>query len=242
LSSPRPPSPDGQHLDADERQRRRDLRKQSPEGETLKVIERIVGKAQDDGDPAKFPPPDGTHWSMLIVDVRAFGHIDRTDCRQIAYGAGAVPGWARYRWIADDGREFPIAGAFHPGNRMRGANHFRERVHFLGLVSEESYYERDELQYFIRFYHNPARFSSEEEALAVLRSFPLFQPAKTRERRPDLFLHELFEQSDREIRFGIVAGGRTVTSLRLPLNYGSCATGWTSLTRNGKKAKRPTIR
>jgi hypothetical protein len=56
-----------------------------------------------------FPRPDGTHWSMLIVDVRAFGHIDRADCRQIAYGADAVPGWAQYRWIADDGREFPIA-------------------------------------------------------------------------------------------------------------------------------------
>jgi hypothetical protein len=55
------------------------------------VIERIVGKAQDDGNPAKFPLPDGTHWSMLIADVRAFGHIDQADCRQIAYGAGAVP-------------------------------------------------------------------------------------------------------------------------------------------------------
>jgi hypothetical protein len=30
---------------------------------------------------------------MLIVDVRAFGHT------QIAYGVGAVPGWAQYRLI-----------------------------------------------------------------------------------------------------------------------------------------------
>lgn len=209
LASPRAPAPDEPELHAVERRRRSDLRKQSPEGETLKVIERIVGKAQADGAPTKFPLPDGANWSMLIVDVRAFGPIDRMDCRQIAYGAGAVPDWAKYRWIADDGREFPIVGAFDPANRMKGADHFRNRVHFIGIVAEESY-EDDELQYFIRFYRNPALFSSREEALEILRTFPLFQPAKTRERRPDLFLHELFEQSEREIRFGIVADDRTV--------------------------------
>lgn len=214
LSSPQPPSPDEHELGEAERKQLRDLRKQSPERETLRAIGQIVGKAGDEKRPAKFPPPDGSHLSMLIVDLRALGRalgsIDRADCRQIAYGAGAVPDWAKHRWIADDGRELPLAGAFHRGNTMKGASHFRERVHFLGLVSEERY-DREEMQYLIRFYHNPGFFASEEEALAVLRSFPLFQPDKRRERRPDLFLHELFEQSDREIRFGIMAGGRTVT-------------------------------
>ncbi|MCW2083689.1 hypothetical protein ABIE85_007718 [Bradyrhizobium diazoefficiens] len=146
---------------------------------------------------------------MLVVDARTFGQIDRWDCRQIAYGADAVPEWARYRWIADDGREFPIAGAFDARNRMRGARLFRERVHFLGIVSEETY-EREELQYFIRFYHNPALFASKEDALAALRTFPLFQPEKTRARRPDLFVHEAFEAQGATVQFGVVTDGRIV--------------------------------
>ncbi|AND87297.1 blr1673 [Bradyrhizobium diazoefficiens USDA 110] len=209
LSSPAPPTADEAQLDEAERQRRSDLRKQSPEGETLKGIERIVGKAQNDGQPSKFPAPDGARRSMLVVDARTFGQIDRWDCRQIAYGADAVPEWARYRWIADDGREFPIAGAFDARNRMRGARLFRERVHFLGIVSEETY-EREELQYFIRFYHNPALFASKEDALAALRTFPLFQPEKTRARRPDLFVHEAFEAQGATVQFGVVTDGRIV--------------------------------
>jgi hypothetical protein len=120
-----------------------------------------------------------------------------------------VPEWARYRWIADDGREFPIIGAFDARNRMRGVQHFRERVHFLGIVSEETY-QREELQYFIRFYHNPALFTSEEDAVAALWTFPLFQPEKTRARRPDLFLHEVFEVQGAAVQFGTVIDGRTV--------------------------------
>jgi hypothetical protein len=115
----------------------------------------------------------------------------------------------KYCWIDDDGREIPIVGAFDAENRMKGAKHFRERVHFLGLVAEEIY-ERDELQYFIRFYHNPHLFSSMAEAIAVLRSFPLYQPQKTRERRPDLFLHEVFKVDGAAVQFGIVVGGKTV--------------------------------
>jgi hypothetical protein len=92
---------------------------------------------------------------------------------------------------------------------MRGAQYFRERVHFLGIVSEETY-EREELQYFIRFYHNPALFASEEDALAALRTFPLFQPEKTRARRPDLFLHEFFEVQGAAVQFGVVINRRIV--------------------------------
>jgi hypothetical protein len=145
---------------------------------------------------------------MLIVDARAAGRPDRIDCRQIAYGTNAVPEWARYRWIGDDGREFPIIGVFDARNKMRGARHFRERVHFMGIVSEETF-EREELQYLIRFYHNPALFTSESDALSTLRTFPLFQPQMTRARRPDLFLHEVFEVQDTIVRFGIVIDGAT---------------------------------
>src|ERR1700744_4995113 len=149
---------------------RPESKKQSPEGETLKAIERIVGKAQNGGQPSKFPVPDGKARSMLVVDARAPGEPDRTARRQIAYGVGAVPEWTGYRWIGDDGREYPIIGAFDARNPMRGARHFRERVHFLGIVSEETF-EREELQYFIRFYHNPGLFASERDGLWMLGTF-----------------------------------------------------------------------
>jgi hypothetical protein len=206
LTSPKPPTADETSLNEAERRRRNDLRKQSPEGETLKAIEKIVGKAQNKGRPSKFPAPGGPSRSMLIVDARAHGSPDRIDCRQIAYGTGAVPEWAGYRWIGDDGREFPIVGAFEPRNPLRGARHFRERVHFLGIVSEETF-EREELQYFIRFYHNPSLFASEDDAHSVLRTFPLFQPETTRARRPDLFLHEVFEVQGPMVKFGTVIDG-----------------------------------
>lgn len=209
LMSPSRPTADEASIDETERRRRSEVRKQSLEGETLKVIEKIVGKAQNGGRPSKFPVPNGNSRSILVIDARAAGKLDRIDCRQIAYGVDAVPEWARYRWIGDDGREFPIIGAFDARNSMRGAQYFRERVHFLGIVSEETF-EREELQYFIRFYHNPALFASEDDALSALQTFPLYQPQKTRARRPDLFLHEVFEVQDTIVRFGMVIDGTTV--------------------------------
>lgn len=206
MVSPTPPTVDEASLDETERRRRSEMRKQSPEGELLKAIERIVGKAQNGGRPSKFPVPDGASKSMLIIDARAQGRPDCLDCRQIAYGMGAVPVWAQYRWIGDDGREFPIVGAFDERNPMRGARDFRERVHFLGIVSEETY-DREELQFFVRFYHNPTLFAADDDALATLRTFPLFQPEKTRARRPDLFLHEVFEVQGTTVQFGIVMEG-----------------------------------
>lgn len=208
LISPSRPTADEASIDETERRRRSEARKQSPEGETLKIIEKIVGKAQSGGRPSKFPAPDGKSRSILVIDARAAGKPDRIDCRQIAYGVDAVPEWARYRWIGDDGREFPIIGAFDARNPMRGAQYFRERVHFLGIVSEETF-EREELQYFIRFYHNPALFASEDAAQSALHTFPLYQPQKTRARRPDHFLHEVFELQDTIVRFGIVINGVT---------------------------------
>jgi hypothetical protein len=40
----------------------------------VKAIERLVGKAtQNNGQPAKFPVPDGSRLSMLAIDARALG-------------------------------------------------------------------------------------------------------------------------------------------------------------------------
>ena len=79
LITPTPPTTDEMELDETERRRRSDLRKQSPEGETLKAIESIVGKAQNDERTYKFPKPDGTSRSMLVIDARAQSRPDRID-------------------------------------------------------------------------------------------------------------------------------------------------------------------
>jgi hypothetical protein len=193
-------------------EQQKELFKQSPGAEIVKAIERVVGKASRDGHPTKFPVPDGSRYSMLVVDARAVGAAspDRHDCRLIAYGADAVSEWIDRHLIDAKGRAQPIRGAFDAGNRMRDAQHFRERVHFLGIVAEETY-NRDELQYFIRFYHNPHLFRSCEDARAALGAFPLFQPGKVRERRPDLLVDEVTKlASADEIEFGIVMDGKVL--------------------------------
>ena len=158
-----------------ERQQREQLFKQSPAAEIVKAIERVVGKAINDGQPAKFPIPTGLHLSVLLVDARALGVSgpDRYDCDLIAYGANAVPEHIERQFVAADGKARPILGVFDPGNMMKGAQHFRERVHFLGIVSEKTY-ARDELHHAIRFYANPHLFASEHAARAALEDFPLF--------------------------------------------------------------------
>jgi hypothetical protein len=73
-------------------------------------------------------------------------------------------------------------------------------------VAEQTY-ARDELQYSIRFYPNPNLFRSRDEAQAALTTFPLFQPGKVRERRPELFLDETTRlASPDEIEFGVLIG------------------------------------
>ena len=194
------------------REQQRELFKQSSGAEIVKAIQRVVGKVSSDGQPIKFPVPDGSHYGVLVVDARAVGAagVDRHDCRLIAYGADVVAERIDRHLIDAEGRAHPIRGVFDAGNTMRGAQHFRERVHFLGIVAEETY-DCDELQYFIRFDHNPHLFDSWEEARAALEAFPLFQPGKVRERRPDLFVDEMTKLATAdEIEFGIVVEGKVL--------------------------------
>jgi len=180
--------------------------KQSPGAEVVKAIERVLGNASRNGHPTKFPLPDGSRYSMLVVDARAVGAAgtDPYDCKLIAYGADAVPEWIDRHLVDGKGRAHPIRGVFDAGNPMRDAQHFRERVHFLGIVAEETY-ARDELQYFIHLYPNPHLFGSYEEARGTLAAFPLFQPGKVRERRPDLFVDEVTKLASLdEVEFGTV--------------------------------------
>ena len=198
--------------DAKMREQRKEMFKQSPGAEIVKAIGRVVEKVSPKGHPKKFSMPDGSCYSMLVVDARAVGVAgpDQHDCRLIAYGADAVSELIDGRFVDENGRTHSIRGAFDKDNPMKGAQHFRERVHFLGIVAEETY-SRDELQYFINFYPNPHLFGSDEEACAALEAFPLFQPHKVRERRPDLFVDEATKLATAdEIEFGIVMDGKAL--------------------------------
>jgi hypothetical protein len=107
--------------------------KQSPGAEIVKAIQRVVGKVNPDGQATKFPIPNGSQYSMLVVDARSVGAAgpDPQDCRLIAYGADAVSKWTNRHFVDATGRAHLIHGAFDVGNKMRDAKHFRERVHFL---------------------------------------------------------------------------------------------------------------
>lgn len=148
-------------------------RTESEEGETLLAIQRIVGKISDGERPSKFPPPQDNRFAMLVVDMRTFLHGgDRGDYEQIAYGAAAVPPSTQRTWPRENGTRVPMIGAFDPSNPMRGAAHFRKRVHFIAFIAERSYCS-GEIAEGMRYAPNWALFGNEDKAKAALRSFPL---------------------------------------------------------------------
>jgi hypothetical protein len=91
LMSPTPPTADEASLDESERRHRSESRKQSLEGE--KTIERIVGKAQNDGRPSKFPVPDGKSRSMLVVDARSVIRKRSSQIPMLAMPSQSLRGW-----------------------------------------------------------------------------------------------------------------------------------------------------
>jgi len=73
---------------------------------------------------------------VLVVDARTlFNGCDGHDRVHIALGGEFVTEpMARHYWEGT-----LISGAFSPRTAVRGAAQMRERVHFLGFVSEEAY-------------------------------------------------------------------------------------------------------
>src|SRR4029077_3737393 len=109
--------------------------RQSPEGETLKTIQSICQKCEQDGKPHKFPQ-SGDAYHAILVDMRT--HLnggDAWDRIHIALATERVPdARLRYYW---DGK--PITGVFDKRTTMKGAAQARERVHFLGFVRGRNY-------------------------------------------------------------------------------------------------------
>ena len=106
--------------------------RQSEKGETLKAIERICQKCEQNGKPYKFPQP-GANIHVLLVDFRTFLCGDAHDCTHIALGSEYVVQMFRQHW---EGR--PITGVFSPETALKGAAQARERIHFIGFVDEKA--------------------------------------------------------------------------------------------------------
>ncbi len=142
--------------------------RESPEGETIKAIERICQKFERNGQPHKFPLP-GSAFHALLVDFRTFQNGgDVHDRIHVGLGGEYVTEeMARMYWD-----ENLITGVFSSDTTLRGAAQVRERLHFLGFVSEENY-EAGGLAAATQFIANPHLFENAEQVHAAIASWPL---------------------------------------------------------------------
>lgn len=115
--------------------------RQRPEGELIRVEEKIGEKAQaKDGSPTKFPVPNrAIH--LILVDMRGYldGGGHKNAYRQIAYGAGdpeVHKEWVPASWQGPSGTREPIKGLFEVGNPLPASQLVQERIHFLGFINE----------------------------------------------------------------------------------------------------------
>ena len=151
-------------------------KKQSPEGETLKAIERICQKCESDGKPHKFPSPsqDGLH--AILVDLRTFKRGgDVHDRLHIGLGGEHVHPAYRMYWGDADKRRL-ISGVFSENTLMKGAAEARTRVHFIGFVHEKTF-QAGEICTAIDFVGNPYLFRGVTQVKEALATWPL-QPAR----------------------------------------------------------------
>jgi hypothetical protein len=144
---------------------------QSTEGETIKAVQRICQKCERGGRPVKFPVPDG-FFHALLVDFRTFlDGSDSADCIHVGLGGEYVENEAcRVYW---EGK--PISGVFNSRTKTRGAEHVRQRVHFIGFVVEENYCS-GAFGGATKFVANPWLFANSDEILSAIATWPL-QPA-----------------------------------------------------------------
>jgi len=96
--------------------------KESPEGETLKAVERICQKCARGGRPTKFPVPGGAYHTLL-VDFRAVANGgDAYDRIHIGLGGENVPPEVRHLWEGE-----PISGEAK-GSSLMEPNEDRTRL------------------------------------------------------------------------------------------------------------------
>jgi hypothetical protein len=151
-------------------------KRQSPEGETLKAIERICQKCERDGKPHKFPKPDKALHAIL-VDMRTFK--DGGDVHdRVHIGLGGEYVKEPYRMYWGEGKERTlISGVFGPQTEVKGSVEARQRVHFIGFVRERTF-QPGEFGAVLEFVVNP--YLSKDAAAIIktaINTWPL-KPAR----------------------------------------------------------------
>jgi hypothetical protein len=149
--------------------------RQSEEGETLKVQERIGAKAFNQGEPIKFPKPNGAI-HMIMVDARGYldGLGDEADWSQIACGPHGLEYLLVKHWTnPKTDKRAPIMGLFQPGCPLRAAPTLQRRVHFIGFVCERTF-AAGEIKRRVFYCCNPALLN-EDAAKAAMARWPLRQ-------------------------------------------------------------------
>jgi hypothetical protein len=150
----------------------------SEEGEMILAEQKIGEKVFSRGRPTKFPPPDGS-LRLILTDMR--GYLDRggdlADYNEIAYGWRALAHLEHgdmmvHHWKNADGKFEPIKGLFEHGNPLAAAKSVRERIHFLGFVREERFYD-EEIQQTSLLLANPGFFASQDDVMRAYATFPL---------------------------------------------------------------------
>jgi hypothetical protein len=155
--------------------------RQRPEGELIRVEEKIGEKVQaKDGSPTKFPVPNGAI-HLILVDMRGYldGGGHKNAYRQIAYGAGDPEvnrEWVPESWQGPSGKREPIKGMFEVGNPLPASQLVQERIHFLGFINEREYRQgrmRVRDQNIVYYLANDHLFSTGGEAREAFASYPL---------------------------------------------------------------------
>jgi hypothetical protein len=133
-----------------------------------KIVRKVAQKDEKTGAylPHKFRQPEAGQsiFNVVIADTRGFsggGHLEPYERIQLVWGAE--------HYIKRGGDEInmywvgknPLAGLFDMAKRGEEARLFRERIHLLGLVSEEKFGEDMVLQQ-TRIYKNPYLPGSEQ--------------------------------------------------------------------------------
>ncbi len=140
---------------------------QSEEGETLKAVQRICQKMERNGRPHKFSIPTyALH--VLLVDFRTFlmNGGDIHDQIHVAFGGNYVDSLYRRYWNNN-----LISGVFSEHTVVNGAVEARDRLHFIGFVTERSY-ESDIFGQATRFFANP-NLLHHEGAHEAIKKWPL---------------------------------------------------------------------
>ena len=152
-----------------------DDRRQSDEGELLKVQEKIGEKVFSENRPIKFPDLKENTYHIIFVDTRGFcGGVppDRHHLRQIVLGSKRMkPEYISY-WKNNQGQLEPIKGLFEGNNPLKAASAARKRIHFLGFIAEENFNDTEILEKAI-YLPNPELFCEKKDLQIVWDAYPL---------------------------------------------------------------------